>query len=113
MRLGTQTASLTNHVLANSQNPEPKVGDGCTILMWTDRHAGTIVKLTATQIHVQEDHAKRIDTNGMSESQEYEYTRNPEAPVQIFRRLKNGRYRSSCGTYLAVGYRRAYHDFSF
>lgn len=112
MRLGTQTNNLMSHVMTSSQQPAAKVGDGCTICLWTDRHAGTVVKVTKTQIHVQRDIAERIDNNGMSDQQNYAYTPNPEASVEIFRKTKQG-YRNASGNYLAIGYRKEYHDYSF
>lgn len=112
MKLGTQTASMTNYLMSGTNGqPTPEVGMGATILMWTDRHAATIVKVTRTQIHVKQDHAKRTDTRGMSESQEYEYTPNPNAPTIVFRKTKRG-YRSQAGS-LRIGDRNEYHDYSF
>jgi hypothetical protein len=43
MHLGTQTGSLTNHLYSRIKLPsEVKVGDGATLLGWTDRYAGTV-----------------------------------------------------------------------
>jgi hypothetical protein len=39
---------------------------------------------------VQEDDARRIDRNGLSEQQVYEYTPNPNGHRRIFRKMKNG-----------------------
>jgi hypothetical protein len=47
----------------------------------------------------------------MSEQQEYTYTPDPEGEVVTLRRTKKGW--KSKGRRFAVGYRRAYHDFSF
>jgi hypothetical protein len=111
LRLGTDTGSLVNHVLSRSP-AEPKVGDGATILMWTDRQAATIVKVTKTQVHVRADRAVRTDENGMSESQSYEHYPDPSAPVIVFRKTKTG-YRNASGNGLRIGSRDHYHDFSF
>ena len=110
MKLGTETGSLVNHV-ASTSDTVPEVGMGATILMWSDRKAGTIVKVTPTQIHVQEDTATRTDKNGLSESQEYTYEPDPKGSIRIFRKTKNG-YRWS-GRGLWVGVRQAYHDPTF
>jgi hypothetical protein len=112
MRLGSETGSAMNHVYTTSAQPEPEVGMGATMCSWTDRHAGTIVKVTPCQVHVQEDIAKRTDENGMSECQRYEYTPNPRAPVTIFRHTKRG-WRSKCGKGLMIGVRMEYYDYSF
>lgn len=80
--------------------------------MWTDRHAATIVRVTPTQVHVRRDIAKRVDNNGMSELQTYEYAEDPSAEVEIFRKTKNG-YRNKNGDGLMIGERREYYDTSF
>ncbi len=111
MRLGTETGSLINHIESRFAQPTPEVGMGATILGWTDRYPATIVKVTPCQVHVQEDFAVRTDSNGMSESQEYEYSPNPKAHVEIFRKTKRGwRSGSRC---LSIGRREKYYDFSF
>ena len=112
MKLGTETGSLMNHFFTSGQQTAPEVGMGATVCMWSDRCAATIVKVTATQIHVQFDDATRTDNNGMSEDQSYDYARNETAPVEIFRKTKRG-LKSTGGNGLLIGVRRAYHDFSF
>lgn len=111
LKAGTETGSLMNHLMSRTVNPAANIGDGVTILGWTDRTAGTIIKVTPTQIHVREDNAKRIDKNGMSESQTYEYTPDPDGKVHVFRRTKKG-YRCN-GRGLRIGSRDAYYDYSF
>lgn len=131
MKLGTQTASLTNHLYSRmvKGQPEPEVGMGATILCWTDRQAATIM-LTWNEkgtrfIGVREDTAKRIDKNGLSESQTYEYQPNPDGREYIFRQEKDGRWQQVRqnqetkrwvkvnGEGLRIGSRDHYHDFSF
>ena len=131
LKAGTQTGSLMNHLYsrATKGQPEPVVGMGATLLSWTDREAATIVEVTKTKsgawlIAVQEDNAQRIDSNGFSESQEYEYSPNPEAAKQWFRfeeakgwrsvrQGEKGRWKLTGGGGLLIGSRRKYHDFSF
>ena len=62
MKAGTQTGSLVNHLMSQDTPIAPEIGMGATILSWTDRNAGTIVKITPKQIHVQEDNAERTDS---------------------------------------------------
>lgn len=112
MKLGIETASLMNHIMTTTKAPNPKVGVGATICLWTDRKAGTIIKVTKTQIHVREDKATRTDTNGMSESQTYTYEPDPEGSVHIFRKTNRG-WRDRCGSGLSIGVRAQYHDYSF
>lgn len=125
MKLGTQTGSLINHIYSRHANPEPAVGMGATICMWSDRHAVTIVEVAKGYIVTQTDNVKRIDNNGMSESQSYEYTPNPEGSLQYWKLDKKGKYRvayknengrlvfASHSSHLGIGYREEYYDFSF
>lgn len=130
MKLGTQTASLTNHVLSRAVvgQPEPKVGMGATLLAWTDRYPATIIEVRTTKncvyVTVQEDDATRTDKNGLSESQTYEFTPKPNGRKFTFRSGKNGMWqemrkndrgcRLICEGYgLRIGEREKYHDFSF
>lgn len=112
MKVGKDTGSLVNSTLAALQK-QPQVGDPCTILSWSDRNPGTIVKVTAKQVHVQYDTYERTDKNGLSESQEYTYSRNPDGMIEVFRLNKYGRWKSKGGRYLSIGRREKYHDFSF
>jgi len=127
MNLGTQTASAINHLYGcmTIGAPEPQVGMGATLLSWTDRYPATVVEWDGKIIAVTEDDYVRTDKNGMSESQEYEFTPNPNRARQYFRREKNGSWvsirkneetgrwnRTECGG-LIVGFRKKYHDYSF
>ena len=91
----------------------PEVGMGCTIQMHSDRHAATIVGVSPSgkTVWVQRDNATRVDTNGISEIQEYTYSPNPNAAIQCFR-LRNGSWKSH-GLYLLIGIRREYFDYCF
>lgn len=134
MKLGTETNSLVNHLFARGTigQPKPIVGMGATLLMWTDRHAATIVSVEELiskrylyLIQVVEDFARRVDDNGMSESQEYVYEsdingrrilfasdRNTGAWTRM-RHNEKGRLVKDKGTGLRIGSRESYHDFSF
>lgn len=111
MKLGSETGSLINHVMTHCGQAEPKVGDGATICMWSDRHAATIIKVTPYTVTVQEDKAIRTDTNGMSESQTYRYEPDPHGATYTFRKTKNGWKCKGVG--LTIGVRRHYYDYSF
>ena len=131
LKLGTQTASLSNHIYSRATigQPEPVVGMGATVLCWTDRHAATITKVETIRrrihLEVREDKVKRKDNNGLSESQDWECTTNPEGRLYTFRQNENGgwqavwlnpktnRWSRADGEGLLIGQRRHYHDFSF
>lgn len=110
--------------------PEPYVGMGATLLLYSDRHPATIIAIVDDVITVQEDYAIRADRNGMSESQSYVYVENPKAPLRYFRtamrgqragrwqevyRGISGRFRQvgSMGCGLRIGEREEYRDPSF
>ncbi len=123
MKLGTETNSVVNAILAQSA-PEPKIGDGATLLHWTDRTACTVIAYDGKVLTVQTDKATRSDSNGMSENQTYSYERWPEGPTSTFMRDRRGAWRPcllnsrgrwvlTTGVGLSVGSRRQYHDFSF
>lgn len=122
--MSQQTGSLVNLISGNAKYPEPEVGMGATILGWTDRNPATIVAVRtnkdgkAIEVQVQEDNYKRVDANGMSEMQDYEYTPNPEAPIRRYSLRNNGAWvrvgeTAKGGQRLAIGRREKYHDFSF
>lgn len=98
----------------------PEVGMGCSRMMFSDMRAATIVEVSKSgkQILVQDDIATRVDNNGFSDCQKYEYERNTEAYKQKFTLRKNGRWievgaaLDSCGYSLLLNVRREYHDFT-
>ena len=120
MNIGTDTGSLVNHLMSGMyKQPDPEIGMGVTVLMWTDRRSGTIVKMSKSKksLWISRDTVKRTDKNGMSESQEYECTPNMDIPGTEYTLRKNGRYvMKGCdmhGEHLLVGKRNNYFDFTF
>lgn len=114
LRLGTETGSLINHMVSGMRMTEPQVGMGASILYWTDRCAATIIKVTPCTVHVQRDNSVRTDKLGMTDSgQEYAFTPDPSAPVQIFRKTKRGWKETGGSARLAIGKRDEYRDPSF
>ncbi|MFW6311272.1 MAG: hypothetical protein ACOC1K_03450 [Nanoarchaeota archaeon] len=75
MKLGTQTGSMINHLMSNNDT-KPEVGKGCTLLHWTDREAWEVIEVRKNdkEVVIQKYNPKRIDNNGMSDAQEYEYS---------------------------------------
>lgn len=94
------------------------LGDGATACYWSDRKAGTIVAISkgGRQVTWQQDKATRVDSNGMSEVQDYTYEADPEGTTKVFSLRKNGRWvvqgDSPNGLRLCEG-RHEYHDYSF
>ena len=113
-----QHGNLLNGIMSNGQNLVPEVGMGATHLMWSDRQAYTIIEVKSpTRLVVQRDTATRTDNNGMSDSQGYEYTPNPDGVIRTITLRKNGRWYqvgdTIKGTPFAIGYRKEYYDYSF
>lgn len=99
--------------------PMPEVGDPATVNMGSDRHAGTVVRVsrTGSRVTIQQDRAIRLDSNGMSEAQKYRFERDPDGPCYTATRRKDGSYhlvgaRSWFG-YVSFALRSEYYDYSF
>lgn len=94
-------------------NVEPVVGMGATEYMWSDNHPYTVIDISESgkTLKLQADTATRTDTNGMSESQSYDYTRNPDGEIVTVRLTKKGWKHK--GRRFGLGHRREYHDYSF
>lgn len=115
-----QTGSFMNLLMSKAQDAQPVIGMGATLLGWTDRHPMTViaVRKNGKEIDVQSDNAVRIDNNGMSGAQDYEFSPNPNGGVSTFSLRKNGAWvrvgqAAKNGQRLAVGYRSKYYDYSF
>lgn len=97
-----------------------KVGDGATIVYYSDREPATIIEIGKNYIKVQEDKATRIDDCGISDVQDYKIERDPNGKIHTFKRTRknrnvftnNGKY-YDWGTKLSFGGRIKYYDFSF
>lgn len=130
LKLGSGCGSLVNHIYSRAVKgePEPYVGMGVSRLSWSDRHAGSIVevfkKKDVLYIKVQDDNVVRVDKNGISESQDYEYSPNPDGAIHYYRKGKkgfwenvyinpeSGRFKKGVGG-IKIGIREEYYDFSF
>ena len=119
MKAGTETGSLVNYMLSHQDQAfgeTVKVGDGATILGWSDRHPATVIEVKGGKrktIVIQHDRAIRTDRNGMSEMQSYTYERDPNGEIEEVG-FRNGAWRVR-GTDNGVrfGSREKYYDFSF
>ena len=115
--------SIVNKIQARAHPQEPKIGMGVTLLLYTDRKAGTIrdVSVNGKSFLFTLDKAIRTDFNGMSDSQTYEYEDQPNTQTYEAVKTKSGVWKVKRnndnpglgGTIVAVGYRDHYHDYSF
>ena len=116
MKLGTDTGSLINYCYGNTKSIELVVGMGCTLLLYTDRHAYTIHKVEDKKLWASEDHSSLISGSVQSESQTYRYTntnQDNESRWTLFTLRKDGRWHMGTklsGNILAIGYRNEYYD---
>lgn len=93
----------------------PVVGMGLTVRMYTDSVAMTIVSVSPSgkSFKATRDITVRLDNNGMSDCQDYSYTPTVDGEGYSFRLgSKTGRYKCGIG-YALLGFKRAYHDYSF
>ena len=122
MKPTKETGSFINMMMSRNTTL-PEVGKGATILSWTDRHAYEIIEVSKDKkrVVVQMYNAKRIDGNGMSDSQEYEYKElNPKKEVIVWRW---GAWRFVVGSSegkriyskinIVWGEKREYYDYTF
>jgi hypothetical protein len=94
MNIGTQTASLVNHMYSRMTvgAPAPVVGMAATTLSWTDRHAATVTSVceldSAThsmQIEVVEDKVVVVSGSTHDGSAEFATVPNPEGDADVYR----------------------------
>lgn len=73
MNLGTETGSVINHIYSRNATA-PKVGNGGTLLRWTDRQAFEVVDIrrNGLEVDIQYYDAKLVDGSWQSEEQHYE-----------------------------------------
>lgn len=92
----------------------PYVGMPATICYVSDRYAATVVYVskTGSKVVVREDTATRTDNNGMSESQTYEYTPDPNGTEHTFFRNSRGGY-GARSKKLVLGVKESYYDYSY
>jgi hypothetical protein len=123
MHYGTETGSLVNHVLATSATRNPVVGEGATVLHWSDRTACTVTCWDVQKqiVELREDIATCVDFD----LQTYEYEPSQFKASYWFKREKNGkwvqvflnrttgRWIKSKGMGLILGRREKYRDPSF
>ena len=114
----TWYGSLQNR-LAERANVVPEVGMGVTEYYWSDREPWEIVAVKdARHITVRKLDAKRVDSNGISECQDWELTSNDKNPTAELFLTKKGEWRERYGRSLGcnkfgIGVARKYIDPTF
>lgn len=127
LRLGTQTASMTNHLYSREHESAtpPAIGTGATLLHWTDRTACTVTTiLEGGIVRVQADHAKALHS-GFTDCQTWEHSPNPNGATQHFRYdpkrkewravqlNERGRWVLGNGSHVVFGVRDHFYDPGF
>jgi hypothetical protein len=110
--------SIINEVMATVRiSAKPVVGMGATELMWTDRHAYTIVEVVSDKrLVVQQDKAIVVKGGIHNGSAEYRYEPDPSRPLKTLTLRKDGRWHEGTtmqGAKFAIGWREEYYDPSF
>lgn len=101
---------------SNVTSDNLQYGMGVTIQYYSDREPATIIQIThnGKRIVIQKDKSIRIDNNGMSESQSYNFEVDSNGATFIATKRKDGTYRLVGNkTIVRIGNRSKYHDFSF
>lgn len=110
----------------------PSVGMGITVCGWSDRNAGTIVRVSPSGktiwaqldnqellngINSGEPDALKMDPGGfvghVSGQQRWKCTPNPAASIGQIRRRKDGSWKDVGGGRVLVGVRNPHYDFNF
>lgn len=87
--------SINNRIEENQMYCEEiKVGTYATEYMWSDRHAYEVVEVfDQNHVVIRQLIATRVDHNGMSECQDYEYAQNPNGSLEEIKKGRNGQWR--------------------
>lgn len=104
--------TLTNQIYSETKQSFPNVGDGATLIFWSDRHAYTVVAVGNKYVLVTRDLVKQTDSNFENGPQEYSYSTDVEAVPQKAMLRKDGNYYLG-GHVLKIGFRDEFYDYSF
>ena len=101
------------------ENKTPEIGMGVTHVMWSDRHAYTVIAVSPSgkRCTIQRDTAIRTDQNGMSDAQSYRYEPNPQGATRVITLRRDERWRAvgeeKGSSVYHVGYRDEHYDYTF
>lgn len=115
---GKWYGSISNRIEEGKTYGEVFVGMGATEYSWSDTHPFEVVEIIDKKhVVVRKMDYKRIDSNGMSDCQEYEYTSNPKNYTCKLTLTANGwRERTASGKLgnkFSLGVMKRYYDYSF
>jgi hypothetical protein len=113
-----QSCGIIKHKLkkeAKEMEKKPETGMGATIAHYSDREAYTIIEVSplGKVIKIQKDKATRTDSNGMSDCQYYDYTRDPNGITDVAKLRKNGLWKTMDDLRVLIDCRNEYFDYSF
>lgn len=94
VKLDGNVGSLINYLMGNNST-FPVVGEGATLLDYSDRHACEVISVSkdGKSVTLEGYNAIRTDNNGMDEMQEYRYELNGNKFTIVWR---NGAWRREC-----------------
>jgi hypothetical protein len=125
MKLGKETGSPVNALMAGKASGEIAAGTPATIIHWSDRKPSTVISVDEKGIiSVQEDTYEVISGSTHDGSAEYEYTRNPNGTIHYYKKDKSGRFikvekgesnrwKKIGSGYVFFGLRERYYDPNF
>lgn len=103
------------------KNDTPVVGMGVTHILHSDRNAWTVIKvISPKRIVIQRDRSFRVDKNGMSDNQSWEFEPDEQGMTRVITLRSDGRWREAGSTkgstkgsttYL-VGSRDEFYDYT-
>lgn len=111
--------SFVNRLLGRTRRAtEPKVGDGATVLLYSDRWAGTIVQVVRFRAGKRAGEIRELVWQkdlAYPTAAGVRYERDPDGIIRVFTRRSDGRYvqKGETGTVLVLGVREEYRDPSF
>lgn len=112
--------NIINRVMEEGSGKQPEVGDGASVLLFSDRKAGTVTFASADLVIVRLDDAKVVSGSAHDGSAVYTYSPDPTGVEYYFMRVKRGSYKGQWrengkphGNGVIFGRRDHYYDPSF
>jgi len=100
------TGSLINAIGRQTKDiVEPKVGVGCTVLMWSDRHPATIVEVSPSKrsVWVVENRYRNVPGHCNAFTEDQKYIIDPLPPEKMDRKYAEEYTLRKIGKYVAKG----------